>query len=165
MDRKLRAAVLTSSDSGYAGEREDKSGPVIAEFMEGLGYEITEQILLPDDQDMLEEAMIRVADENLADVLLTTGGTGFSQRDRMPEATKNVCDRMAPGIPEAMRYYSMQITKRAMLSRAEAGIRKSTLIVNLPGSPKAVKECLECIGSELQHGLEILIGEANNCAR
>lgn len=165
MDRKLRAAVLTSSDSGYAGEREDKSGPVIVQYMTELGYEVTEQILLPDDQKMLEEAMIRIADEELADVLLTTGGTGFSQRDRMPEATKNVCERMAPGIPEAMRYYSMQITKRAMLSRAEAGIRKGTLIVNLPGSPKAVKECLEFIGSELQHGLEILIGEANNCAR
>jgi len=164
MDRKLRAAVLTSSDSGYEGVREDKSGPVIREIMENLGYEVTEMILLPDDQAMLEAAMIRIADEGRADVLLTTGGTGFSQRDCMPEATKAVCERMAPGIPEAMRYFSMQITKRAMLSRAEAGIRKNTLIVNLPGSPKAVRECLEYIGSELKHGLEILIGEANNCA-
>ena len=165
MDRKLRAAVLTSSDSGYAGEREDKSGPVIVQYMTELGYEVTEQILLPDDQKMLEEAMIRIADEELADVLLTTGGTGFSQRDRMPEATKNVCERMAPGIPEAMRYYSMQITKRAMLSRAEAGIRKGTLIINLPGSPKAARENLEAVLPAVDHGLEMLAGKPADCAK
>ena len=108
--------------------------------------------------------MIRIADENLADLILTTGGTGFSPRDCMPEATLNVSERRVPGIPEAMRAYSMQFTKRAMLSRSEAGIRKQTLIVNLPGSPKAVRECLEYIISELGHGLDILIGEATNCA-
>ena len=163
MNRKLRVAVITSSDSGYAGMREDKSGPAICAIMEELDYEVTETLLLPDDQEMLEEAMKRIADEERADLLLTTGGTGFSLRDCMPEATRKVCTRMAPGIPEAMRYYSMQITRRAMLSRAEAGIRNRTLIVNLPGSPKAVKECLEYIGPELRHGLEILLGEAGNC--
>lgn len=164
MNRKLRAAVLTSSDSGYAGEREDKSGPIIKELIEGFGYEVVEMLLLPDDRALLEEAMAKIADEGRADLLLTTGGTGFSPRDCMPEATKNVCERMAPGIPEAMRYYSMQITKRAMLSRAEAGIRKQTLIINLPGSPKAVRECLEYIAPALEHGLEILLEETGNCA-
>ena len=128
------------------------------------GYEIISQAILPDERKNLEKEMIRIADENLADLILTTGGTGFSPRDCMPEATLNVSERRVPGIPEAMRAYSMQFTKRAMLSRSEAGIRKQTLIVNLPGSPKAVRECLEYIISELGHGLDILTGEATNCA-
>ena len=159
-----RVAIIVSSDSGYRGEREDLSGPEIHRIAEENGYEIISHIILPDERKNLEKEMMRIADENLADLILTTGGTGFSPRDCMPEATLNVSERRVPGIPEAMRTYSMQFTKRAMLSRSEAGIRKQTLIVNLPGSPKAVRECLEYIISELGHGLDILTGEATNCA-
>ncbi|MDO4299070.1 MAG: MogA/MoaB family molybdenum cofactor biosynthesis protein [Lachnospiraceae bacterium] len=161
----MRAAIITSSDSGYAGEREDLSGPVIREILETNGYEVVHTILLPDDREMLAKEMARIADEKQAELIITTGGTGFSPRDCMPEATADVTERAVPGIPEAMRAYSMTITPRAMLSRAAAGIRKSTLIINLPGSPKAVRESLEYIIPSLQHGLEILTGEATNCAR
>lgn len=160
-----RVVILISSDSGYRGAREDLSGPVIKEIVEKHGFTVVEQILLPDEQSRLEGVMCRVADQGEADLILTSGGTGFSKRDCMPEATLAVAERMVPGIPEAMRAYSMQFTKRAMLSRSACGIRKSTLIVNLPGSPKAVSECLEYILSELPHGLEILGGESSNCAR
>lgn len=161
----IRVAIITSSDSGYAGLREDISGPVIREIVTKEGYEVVCEILLPDEKEQLKEAMRKIADENQADLILTTGGTGFSMRDCMPEATMEVTERMVPGIPEAMRSYSAQFTKRAMLSRAAAGIRKQTLIVNLPGSPKAVRECLEFIISELTHGVEILVGSARDCAR
>lgn len=121
--------------------------------------------ILPDDRTMLGEKMKEIADNGLAELILTTGGTGFSQRDVMPEATEDIIERRVPGIPEAMRAYSMTITRRAMLSRAAAGIRKKTLIINLPGSPKAVKESLEYIIGALDHGIEILTGEASDCAR
>lgn len=160
-----RVAIITASDSGYKGEREDKSAPVIEEIVEKEGYKVIKKLLLPDDREVLAQAMREIADNNEADLILTTGGTGFSVRDNMPEATLSVAEKIVPGIPEAMRAYSMQFTKRAMLSRAAAGIRKTTLIINMPGSPKAVRECLEYIVSELNHGLEILLGEANNCAR
>lgn len=161
----LSAAIITSSDSGYKGEREDLSGPVINAMLVAAGYEVKTVLLLPDDRSMLADAMKKICDEHQADLILTTGGTGFSMRDCMPEATRDVIEREVPGIPEAMRAFSMQITKRAMLSRSAAGIRQSTLIVNLPGSPKAVRECLEVILPELKHGLEILKGDAVNCAR
>ena len=154
----MKAAIITSSDSGYAGEREDKSGSVIQGILEANDYEVVHTILLPDDRKML-------ADKGIAELIVTTGGTGFSPRDCMPEATKDIIEREVPGIPEAMRAYSMTITPRAMLSRAAAGIRKGTLIVNLPGSPKAVRESLEYIIPALEHGLQILTGEATNCAR
>lgn len=160
----MRAAIITSSDSGYAGEREDLSGPVIRELLEENGYEVVHSILLPDDRKMLAKEMARIADEGVAELLLTTGGTGFSPRDCMPEATADIVERPAPGIPEAIRAYSMTITPRAMLSRAAAGIRKSTLIINLPGSPKAVRESLEYILPALGHGLEILTGTTSDCA-
>ena len=150
----MKAAIITSSDSGYAGEREDKSGSVIQEILEANDYEVVHTILLPDDRKMLADEMARIADEGIAELIVTTGGTGFSPRERE-----------VPGIPEAMRAYSMTITPRAMLSRAAAGIRKGTLIVNLPGSPKAVRESLEYIIPALEHGLQILTGEATNCAR
>ena len=121
--------------------------------------------LLPDERVGLERQMKRLADQRQVSLILTTGGTGFSSRDITPEATIAVCDRMARGIAEAIRGYSMTITKRAMLSRAESGIRKGTLIVNLPGSPKAVKESLEFILPELAHGLGILRGSEGECAR
>lgn len=160
-----RVAIITSSDSGFAGEREDKSGPVIAEIVKNNGYEVSFMKVLPDEREILSNEMKRIADEDVADIILTTGGTGFSPRDVMPEATMDIVERGVPGIPEAMRAYSMQFTKRAMLSRAAAGIRKGTLIVNMPGSPKAVTECLEYIISELDHALGILKGTAKNCAR
>lgn len=121
--------------------------------------------VLPDDRKMLSERMAEIADSGTAELILTTGGTGFSPRDITPEATEDIIDRRVPGIPEAMRAYSMTITKRAMLSRSTAGIRKKTLIINLPGSPKAVKESLEYIIDALGHGIEIMTGEAGNCAR
>lgn len=128
-------------------------------------YEVVEMFILPDEQKMLEQELIRLADQKQVDLILTTGGTGFSKRDITPEATIAVCDRMARGIAEAIRSYSMTITKRAMLSRAESGIRKETLIVNLPGSPKAVREALTYILPELEHGIGILRGTEGECAR
>ncbi len=160
-----RVAIITSSDSGYAGQREDKSGPVIAQLVTAAGYQVVHTVLLPDERGMLSAEMARIADGDIADLILTTGGTGFSPRDCMPEATADIVQRAVPGIPEAMRWLSLQITPRAMLSRASAGIRERTLIVNLPGSPKAVTECLEYILPALGHGLEILRGDASNCAR
>ena len=160
----MRAAIITLSDAGSAGRREDKSGPVIWELLEAAGYEIVHTALLPDGVEPLAGELKRLCDGDIADLVLTTGGTGFSPRDLTPEATRSVVERPAPGIAEAMRWQSLQITPRAMLSRAEAGIRKGTLIVNLPGSPKAVRECLEFILPALGHGLEILKGTAGNCA-
>ena len=160
-----RVAIITSSDTGYRGEREDLSGPAIKEIVEREGYEVVSMDILPDDQVMLAGKMQEIADKEMAELILTTGGTGFSERDVTPEATEEVIERRVPGIPEAMRAYSMTITKRAMLSRATAGIRGKTLFINLPGSPKAVKESLEYIIDALEHGIEILTGEAGNCAR
>jgi molybdenum cofactor synthesis domain-containing protein len=162
---RFRAAVITSSDSGFAGEREDVSGPLICRIVSDYGYDIVHETILPDDITMLYDEMKYICDNNTADLILTTGGTGFSQRDCMPEVTEKVAERMAPGIPEAMRAYSMQITKCSMLSRAACGIRKSTLILNLPGSPKAVEECLTFVLPEIEHGLKILVGSVHNCAR
>ena len=161
----FKVAVITSSDSGYAGQREDKSGPVIVDFVKEAGFEVVHTILLPDDKEMLKAEMSRICDEKIADLILTTGGTGVSPRDVMPEATKEIAHKDVPGIPEAMRYFSLQITGRAMLSRAAAAIRERTLIVNMPGSPKAVTECLEYILPHLTHGLEILTEQTSNCAR
>ncbi len=165
MSNCKRVAILVSSDSAFRGEREDLSGPEIRRIMEGNGYTIVSSTILPDARAQLAQTMADIADQGRADLILTSGGTGFSPRDCMPEATQDVIQRAVPGIPEAMRAYSMQITKRAMLTRAAAGIRNRTLIVNLPGSPKAVRECLEYIVEPLAHGLEILTGESSNCAR
>ena len=164
-DRPFTAAVITLSDKGFEGKREDKSGPLICEMLNKAGYRVIETQLLPDERVGLERQMKRLADQRQVSLILTTGGTGFSPRDITPEATIAVCDRMARGIAEAIRGYSMTITKRAMLSRAESGIRKGTLIVTLPGSPKAVKESLEFILPELAHGLGILRGSEGECAR
>lgn len=161
----IRAAIITSSDSGYRGEREDLSGKTIQEILETHGFQVVDRVLLPDERQMLSKKMAEIADSGQADLILSTGGTGFSARDCMPEATRDILEREVPGIPEAMRAYSIQFTKRAMLSRAAAGIRKSTLIINLPGSPRAVAECLEYIITELEHGIEILTGRTGNCAR
>lgn len=160
-----RAGIVTLSDKGAAGEREDKSGAVIREILEGAGMEIVSQTLLPDDGELLQQELIRLSDEIRCDLVLTTGGTGFSRRDVTPEATMAVAERNAPGIAEAIRAYSMTVTKRAMLSRGVSVIRKGTLIINLPGSPKAVRESLEYILDTLPHGLDILSGRGGECAR
>ena len=159
-----RVGIITASDKGSRGERVDESGAKIKEVVGEFGYEVKFYKVLPDDKDVLAEEMKSLCDKNEVDLILTTGGTGFSPRDCMPEATMDITERAVPGIPEAIRAYSMTITPRAMLSRAAAGIRKYTLIINLPGSPKAVKESLEYILPSLEHGLEILTGTASNCA-
>ncbi len=162
-DRPFTAAVITLSDKGAAGEREDKSGPLIASVLAENGYVVEETILLPDSRPLLEQNLKRLADQRQISVVFTTGGTGFSERDVTPEATVAVADRMATGIAEAMRWYSLQITPRAMLSRQTSVIRKKTLIVNLPGSPKACKEDLGFILPTLAHGLGILRGTDGEC--
>ena len=162
-DSPFTAAVITLSDKGVRGEREDKSGPLAAQILRDVGYDIIEELLLADEKVPLKTQLIRLADQRQVNLICTTGGTGFSVRDITPEATTEVCDRMANGIAEAIRAYSMTITKRAMLSRGVSGIRKKTLIVNLPGSPKAVREALEYILPELSHGLGILRGSDGEC--
>ena len=159
------AAVLTVSDRSFRGERPDAGGPLIAEMLKNAGYEVTVTAIVPDEQAQIEEKLRQIADSGEVQLLVTTGGTGFAPRDVTPEATLTVCDRLTPGIPEAMRYASMQVTNRAMLSRAQAGIRKGTLIINLPGSPKAAKENLEAVLPALSHGLEMLSGRPADCAK
>ena len=160
-----RAAIITASDSGYRGEREDLSGPAIREILEREGYEVISMDILPDDQVMLAGKLQEIADSEKAELILTTGGTGFAKRDRTPEATLAVAERIAPGIAEAMRMESMKITGRAMLSRAVSVIRGNTLIVNLPGSVKAVEENLGFVIPQLEHGIRILNGTAKECGR
>lgn len=160
-----RVAVITLSDKGARGEREDKSGPLIQEMVTAAGYELAGYQMLSDDKQGLVDALLDICDNHKADLVLTTGGTGFSQRDNAPEATMEVIERNVPGIAEAMRWHSLQITPRGMLSRAASGIRKYTLIINLPGSPKAVRENLEYILPVLDHGIAILAGDASECAR
>lgn len=162
-NRLFTAAVITLSDKGSRGEREDKSGPLIEAMLKEKGYEVQETMILPDERTLIEHHLKRLADQRQVNVIFTTGGTGFAERDVTPEATVAVCDRMATGIAEAMRYYSLQITQRAMLSRQTSGIRKKTLIVNLPGSPKACREDLEFILPSLSHGLGILRGTDGEC--
>ena len=162
-DRPYTAAVITLSDKGAAGLREDKSGPAIVEMLKSAGYDVKETLLLADEQKLLEKELIRLSDQRQINLIFTTGGTGFSKRDRTPEATIAVCDRMANGIAEAIRNYSMTITPRAMFSRAVSGIRNNTVIINLPGSPKAVKESLEFLLPNLEHGLGILTNRENEC--
>lgn len=161
----FRAAVITASDKGYAGEREDVSGETVRNMLQEAGYEVVHYALLPDDRAMLADALRGLCDGGQADLILTTGGTGFSPRDCTPEATMDVAWRNVPGIAEAMRAESSRITNRAMLSRAVSVIRKNTLIINLPGSPKAAKENLACILPALDHGLAILTGQAKECGR
>lgn len=161
----FKVGIITASDKGAKGERKDLSGDTISEIIKEKGYRVEKRIILPDEEEELLKEMIHMSDDLKVDLILTTGGTGFSKRDVTPEATIKACDKMANGIAEAMRYYSLSITPRAMLSRGISGIRKNTLIVNLPGSPKAVRESLEYAIDSIDHGLEILTGKANECAR
>ena len=163
--RPYQAAVITLSDKGAAGEREDKSGPAIVEELESHGYEVVEKLLLADGTGPLKAQLIRLCDQRQLDLILTTGGTGFTPRDQTPEATLAVADRTAPGIAEAIRADSMKYTKRAMFSRGVSVIRGKTLIINLPGSPKAVRESMEVFLEELPHALDMLRNTVHDCAR
>ncbi len=160
----VRAAVITLSDKGAAGLREDKSGPALVEALRGHAL-VTEHFVIPDDFEQIKAELCRLADSGNLDLILNTGGTGLAPRDVTPEATLAVVERLVPGIPEAMRAESRKITDRAMLSRAQAGVRGRTLIVNLPGSPKGAVECLQVFLPVLAHAVETLRGEAYECAR
>ena len=161
---KYSAAVITVSDKASVGERVDTGGPLVQDMLEKNGYNVILSSVVPDEQDQIEAKLIEYADEHDIALIMTTGGTGFSPRDITPEATIAVCNRLTPGIPEAMRAESFKITNRAILSRLAAGIRGRSLIINLPGSPKAIKENFETVLPSLGHGLDILRGGPTDCA-
>lgn len=161
----ISVGIIIASDKGYSGEREDKSNALMHDILSKKDFQIEKSIILPDDIDMLEKELTHMCDNLKLNLILTTGGTGFSKRDVTPGATKRVVLIETPGIAEAIRSYSLQITPRAMLSRGVSGIRNDTLIVNLPGSPKAVKEILDYCLDTLIHGIEIMLGDASECAR
>jgi len=154
---KYTVAVITVSDKGSAGLREDASGPLMSAMLTEQGFEVVHTAIIPDDRTAIAAELIRCADELRVSLVATTGGTGFAPRDVTPEATLDVIERRVPGIPEAMRAESMKVTNRAMLTRSEAGIRGGTLIINLPGSPKAVRENLAAVIGALDHGLQMLL--------
>ena len=154
--------VLTSSDRCSKGECEDKSGPLISELMSGLAETLCYTVV-PDEKELISKELVRLCDEFSPDVIFTTGGTGFAPRDVTPEATLAVIERAVPGIPEAIRAKSLEITPKAMLSRAVSGIRGKTLIINLPGSPKAVRESLEVVMPVLEHAVQTLSGNTQSC--
>ena len=163
--RTYRCGIITISDSGAVGAREDVSGMVIHEVLQRADAEVSAYAIIPDDFNEIAAKLTHYADILQLDLILTTGGTGFSPRDVTPEATKAVIEREAPGVCEAIRQHSMKITNRAMLSRAVCGIRGASVILNLPGSPKAVEESLEYVLDTLFHGIDILTGNVANCAR
>ena len=160
----FQAAVITLSDRSSRGERPDLSGPAIKDRLIGDGFEGVETLLLPDDREKLRQELIRLCDQRRPDLILTTGGTGFAPRDITPEATLDAAEKTVPGIAEAIRAASMAVTRRAMLSRAVSVIRKKTLIVNLPGSPKACMESMDAFMDQLPHGLSLLRGTPMDCA-
>lgn len=161
---KFSVAVLTASDRGSRGEREDKSGMVIREMVEAAGGEVVAYHIVPDDFLQLKDKLVEYADTLKVNLVLTTGGTGLGPRDNTPEATLAVIDRQVPGIAEAMRACGLQKTPHAMLSRAVCGVRKATLIINLPGSPRAVRENLDVVLPVIPHALQVLLGRAAECA-
>ena len=158
------ARVITVSDRSYRGEREDAGGPLVRGLLIQAGYAVDRIDLVPDEQELIERALHHAAQDEVA-LVVTTGGTGFAPRDVTPEATKAVVERETPGISEAIRYESLKITPKAMLSRAASGIRGKTLIVNLPGSPKAVRESLTVVFPILDHAKETLSGVTLNCGK
>ncbi len=160
----LKIGIITASDKGSRGEREDLSAKVIEEMMEAIGGRVADYALVPDELPILKRCLSEMADAGL-DIILTTGGTGLGPRDVTPDATLQVIERQVPGIAEAMRMVSLEKTSRAVLSRAVAGTRGRTLIINLPGSPKAVRECLGVVLDALPHAIEVLKGDSEDCAR
>lgn len=158
-----RCSVITLSDRSYKKERADKSGPALVAYMEEHGFDVVHTVVLPDDETQLAEELVRCCDEASIDIILTTGGTGLAPRDRTPEATEQVIHRRVPGISDYMRLKSMEITPRGMLSRGVAGIRHQTLIINLPGSPKAATECISFIIDVLPHALSTMKGQVTDC--
>jgi molybdopterin adenylyltransferase len=159
------AAVITVSDRSSRGERPDTAGPAVAERLRQAGYTVSLTAVVPDEQNKIADALRIAADERDIALVVTTGGTGFAPRDVTPEATMSVCSRLTPGLPEAMRAASMKITPRGMLSRGAAGIRRRSLILNLPGSPKAAVENLEAVLPALEHGLAMLRDKPMDCAQ
>jgi molybdopterin adenylyltransferase len=157
--KKLRIGILTVSDRSSQGKRDDLSGPALQEMVQAQGWQIKEFGIVPDEMQMIKEHLVRWSDSNQLDMILTTGGTGFGPRDITPEATQEVIEREAPGIAEAMRAESLRITPHAMMSRSRAGIRGRTLIINLPGSPKAAIENLNVIIPIVEHAVELLSGD------
>jgi molybdopterin adenylyltransferase len=160
----FNAGIITVSDKGSQGKRQDLSGPAIAEMLAGAAIQIKKTLIIPDEVDQISEAIIKFADVEKLDLILTTGGTGVSPRDLTPDATLNVIDKEIPGMAEAMRLASMKITPHAMISRAIAGIRGVSLIINLPGSPKGAKENLAAVLPALQHAIEKIKGDDRDCA-
>jgi len=163
-DVVIRAAVVTVSDKGHARTREDSSGPTLRDLLLSLGAEVGEPVIVPDEQPVIEATLRALADGGEIDLVLTTGGTGLAPRDRTPEATAAVIDRLAPGFGEAMRAASLAVTPHAMLSRAIAGVRGRTLIINMPGSPKACREHFAVVARALPHAVQTLTGRAHECA-
>lgn len=160
----FKTGILIMSDKGSRGEREDLSGPQIQTIL-GEDFSIDYYEIIPDEQELIQEKLIFLCDDLKLDLVLTSGGTGFSRRDVTPDATLAIVEKTTPGIPEAIRLYGLQKTPKAMLSRAAAGIRGNTLIINLPGSVKGVRESLEAVFPALVHGLEILAGSASECGQ
>ena len=160
----IRAAVVTLSDKASAGLRADASGPLLCELLRDIGAVTRDAVVIPDDQPTIERTLVELADSGEIDLILTTGGTGLAPRDRTPEATLAVADRLAPGFVEAMRAASLVVTPHAMLSRATSAVRKRTLIINMPGSPKACREHFAVIAPVLDHAIETVRGEAFECA-
>ena len=153
------AGILTISDKGSQGKRIDESGTVIKEMLSSVGFEVARYEIVPDDVEIIAGELSEWADEGNVDIIITTGGTGLSERDVTPEATMSVLDKVVPGLAEAMRFKTFEITPMAILSRATAGIREKCLIINLPGSPKGVRECLEVVLPAIPHAIEIIKGE------
>jgi len=160
----FKAGILTISDKGWRGERQDKSGEVIGQILSQIDAQVVNYDIVPDEKNLIAEKLIQWADKDGIDVIITTGGTGLSPRDVTPEATLSVVDRVAPGFAEAMRLTSLKKTPMAMLSRAVTGTRRECLIINLPGNPEAVRDCLEAILPALPHAVETLKGQVSDCA-
>lgn len=161
----IKTAIVTISDKGSKGERKDETGKVLQNILEKEGYKVEEYKIIPDEINIISEELIKLCDEKKVNLIITNGGTGFSKRDVTPEATEKVIEKHVPGFGEAMRASSLSITPKAILSRGIAGIRKDSLIINLPGSPKAAVENLQAVLGAIPHGIEILLGEASECAR
>jgi len=160
-----KTGILIMSDKGSRGEREDGSGQQIRNMLADQGFKFDYYDIIPDEEEIIKEKLIYACDQLELDIVFTSGGTGFSSRDVTPEATLEVIQRLTPGIPEAIRFYGLQKTPKAMLSRAVAGMRGKTLIINLPGSVKGVRESIEAILPALGHGLDIIIGSSTECGQ